>query len=241
MNENVSKFTTGTFSFSGTNINDLESSEYTLCVICLDSSYSIENFKSEMEKTVKSVISSCSNSPRSDNLMIRFVTFDRTVQEFHGFKELNKCVLSDYDNILNNLGGATALYDGILNSLESLDKYGKELNESDYSVNALLVTISDGDDNNSTFTVKSLKQKLQEIVGEKKLESLVSILVGVNTADAGMGLLLNNLAKETGMQYIDIATADAKSLAKLAQFISKSISSQSQALNTGAASKSLTF
>jgi hypothetical protein len=42
-------------------------------------------------------------------------------------------------------------------------------------------------------------------------------------------------------QYIYVDRADEKKLAKLGGFISQSISSQSQALNSGGASKSLAF
>ncbi len=42
-------------------------------------------------------------------------------------------------------------------------------------------------------------------------------------------------------QYVPINEADQSSLAKLAEFVSKSISSQSQALGTGGASIQLTF
>ena len=42
-------------------------------------------------------------------------------------------------------------------------------------------------------------------------------------------------------QYIELADAKANTLAKLADFVSRSISSQSQSLNTGGPSKSLSF
>lgn len=242
VSENLSKFTTGTFAFSGTNINDLESSEYTLVVLCMDTSYSIGKFTDQMQKCITEVVKSCQMSPRSDNLLLRVLTFDTKPKEFHGFKELNKCDLTQYDNLMKNLGGATALYDAAVDGVESLAKYGKELCDNDYTCNALLVIITDGDDNNSSQTINSIKTKLSEAVGEKQLESLTSILIGVNIDDPGIGILLNDFHNKAGFsQYIDAGKVSDKTIAKLANFISKSISSQSQALNSGQASQSLSF
>lgn len=235
-------FKTGTFAFSATNINDLESSEYTLCVICVDTSYSISDFVNELKTALQNAIVSCQSSPRSDNLLIRIVTFDRNVEEFHGFKELNKCTISDYDNVFSNLGDRTSLYDACVNGIESVSKYGQELCSNDYSVNGLTIFITDGQDNFSSETPNTIKTKLAEAVGENKLESLVSILVGVNTADAGIGTLLKNFASSANLtEYIDISKATSKEFAKLGQFISKSITSQSKNLGTGVPAQSLSF
>jgi hypothetical protein len=234
-------FNSGTFKFSGASLNTLESSEYSLCSIVLDRSYSIQPWAKELEKAVKEVISSCQKSPRADNLLIRLSTFAHTVEEFHGWKELNKCNPNDYNGILNHLGHTTSLYDGVAAAVEATSIYGKELFDSDYTCNALTVILTDGDNNSSSETVNSLKKRLAKIVGEKKLESHIGILVGVNTGDSGINLLLNNFAKECGLEYLDIAHADAKSIAKLAQFISKSISSVSSHLGTGTTGPSLSF
>lgn len=234
--ENSIAFGGTTFGFSGSNINDLTSSEYTLVGISIDRSYSIQPFVKELQETLKEVVRSCQKSPRSDNLLIRIVAFDSSVEEVHGFKELNKCDINQYDKIFNKLGNATALYDSCVNNIEAINKYGQELSDNDYDVNSIFICITDGLNNHSSETMQSVKTALNAAVGEKKLESLLSILVGVNTADAGVGLELARFAKDAMFSnFIEIEKASAKELAKLAQFISKSISSQSQALNTGSA------
>lgn len=232
-NDNMTSFGAGNFAFSAASLDSLEAVEYTLVGICIDKSLSIEGFAPEMEQALKSVVESCSKSPRSDNLLVRIVTFDQTVDEYHGFKELNKCHLTDYDGMLTRLGRATALYDGMVNGLNAMNKYAKDLNDSDYSVNGIAIFITDGLNNYSTATPSTIKAILDDAVGEGKLESLVSILVGVNTADAGVAQGLKSLADQLEIEFVDIANANATSLAKLAQFISKSISSQSKALNSG--------
>jgi hypothetical protein len=53
---------------------------------------------------------------------------------------------------------------------------------------------------------------------------------------------LENFKNEAGIdQYINIGKADANTLAKLADFISKSISSQSQSLNSGGPSQPIVW
>jgi len=70
----------------------------------------------------------------------------------------------------------------------------------------------------------------------------VSILIGVNITDSMVSQALNDFNTRAGFtQYVEIGNASKSTLAKLAQFVSKSISSQSQALGTGSASASLTF
>lgn len=121
--------------------------------------------------------------------------------------------------------------------------YGARLNDADFDVNALLVVITDGMDNESGFGADRIAAELEKVGRAEKLESLVSILVGVGTGRyADVQQYLDKVVQEGKIgKYINIADADAKQLAKLADFISKSVSSQSQALGTGHASQILTF
>jgi len=236
-------FNTGTTKFSGAQINELESSQYTLCVLCVDSSMSISNFSHKISKAVKEVVRSLKNSKCSDNLMLRVLNFDRGTNEVHGFTEWNKCDLTQYDNIFKNLGGNTSLFDATVDGLDSLNTYGKELVDQDYSpVNAILIVITDGLDNFSTYTVKDVARKMKEGVGETKLESLLSILIGVNINDPQVGIELKNFETVGGFdQYIELDNVTEDSIAKLANFISKSVSAQSSSLGGGSKSQTIAF
>jgi GH24 family phage-related lysozyme (muramidase) len=235
---------TGNFSFSATRIENLGATEYTLCTIVVDISGSTEAFRSEMEKTLKEVIRACKYSPRSDNLMVRLVVFASKLEETHGFKLLTNCNESDYDGVLNrhNLGATTCLYDASVNGVEATNVYGANLRKQDFSANGLIVVITDGLNNASTYTENTVKTKLEEGVKAEDLESLLSILVGINITEQHVQAALASFASNAGFsQYVDAGKADAKNLAKLAQFISKSISSQSQSLGSGGASRPLVF
>ena len=240
--EDSVQFSTGTaFKFSGQNIQSLEASAYTLVCLVVDTSVSISKNTSEMTEAVKEVVRSCQASPRSDNLMLRLLTFDVKTNEFHGFTELNKCDVSQYDKLFKHLGGSTALYDAATDAVDSLNSYGKNLVDQDYEVNGILILVTDGLDNNSSFTPSEVRSKLTEFVGEQKLESLLSILIGVNIDDSTVASSLDMFKNEAGLdQFVSVKDVNKASIAKLANFISKSISSQSSSLGHGK-SKTLAF
>lgn len=232
------------YGFSAVSLNKLTGTDqYTLVTIAVDKSGSVDSFQDEINKTIQTVVESCRHSPRADNLLLRVVEFDTRQEELHGFKLLLDCNVGDYVAAnMARLGGGTALFDTTLNCVESAIKYGKDLTDQDYSVNGLVVIITDGDDNSSKTTPKFIKDELANAKKTESLESLLTILVGVNVSNPQLKQYLENFKNDAGLDsYINLEDVSAKKLAKLAQFISKSISSTSQALGSGGPSKLLTF
>jgi hypothetical protein len=231
----------GSYGYSATKLADLGATEYTLVTLVVDDSGSIASFKQDMINAIKEVVKACRYSPRADNLMIRLVTFSNSLKEVHGFKLLANCNPDDYDGILNQ-GGMTALFDATVNSVDATSAYGKTLSENQFSTNGIVIVITDGADNQSSNGISAVSASLKNAMANETLESLVSILIGVNIADPQIAAALSDLNTQGGFtQYVELGNATSKTLAKLAQFVSKSISSQSTALGTGGPSKSLTF
>jgi len=230
------------FKFSGTRIEDLGATEYTLGEIVVDVSGSVWEFRKEIEGALKEVVKACRRSPRADNMMLRVTFFDDNVQEFHGFKPLADCNEADYDNCLPE-GGMTALHDATYQAVHSAMQYGQQLVANDFDVNACVFVITDGQHNSGKVSRKMVKDALAEVRRQEALESIMPVLIGVNTdATTGLSSYLEDFKNEAGFQqYVAIASATEKELAKLGGFISKSFSSQSQALGTGGPSQSLTF
>lgn len=232
---------TGQYGYSATRLEDLGASEYTLVTIVTDVSSSVCQFGPEMEAALREIVKACKFSPRADNLMIRLTTFNDCMQEVHGFKLLEQCQLNDYQRVLH-ICGATALYDAAENCISALASYGKQLTDADFGVNGILFVITDGEDNASTLGVRQVREALQQAIRSEALESLISILIGVNVTDRKIGAYLQDFKNDVGFtQYVELGNANAKSLAKLADFVSRSISAQSQSLGTGGPSQSLTF
>ena len=231
----------GQYGFSATRLDDLGATEYTLVTIVCDVSPSVNGFVREMENALQEILKACKFSPRADNLMLRLVTFHGRMEESHGFKLLQQCNLRDYQGLLC-IGGATALYDATENCVSAIAAYGKQLTDADYGVNGIVFVITDGEDNASTLGVRQVREAFRRAVQSESLESLVSVLIGVNVQDRRIGGYLQDFKTEAGFtQYVEIDHANAKSLAKLADFVSRSISAQSQSLGTGGASQPLTF
>jgi uncharacterized protein YegL len=224
---------TSGFSFSGTRVGDLGATEYTLVGVAADCSASVTPFAQEIEACIKEVVKACRRSPRADHLMLRLVTFDSTLQEVHGFRPLGECPEGDYDGAIQ-CKGMTALYDAATTLVESVAAYGKTLSDAAFDVNAIVFVITDGADNNSSHDVEALAKALAAVRKAEHVESLVSVLVGVNVADGQLDGYLKALAHDAGFtRYLPIAQADAASLARLAQFVTRSIAAQSLALGTG--------
>lgn len=243
MGENQNHQTLHGFNFSAVKIDDLGASEYTIVTIVQDISGSVGPFASDMEATLQKILEACQKSPRSENLLIRLVTFNDKVIEVHGFRELKTINPAEYSNILKCYG-STALMDATLNSAEATEAYGKHLGTMDYRSNGIMFVITDGQDNASVVAKNPevLKKAFKKIkTGEVDLESFLSILIGVGT-DPNDIAYLQDLANNASFdQFIEMGAATPTALAKLADFISKSISSQSQSLGSGQASQPLTF
>ena len=145
------------FHFSGTNINNLGASEYTLVGIAADVSSSVSGFAKEIEGCLVSSIEGCQKSPRADTLLARFTTFCARITEEHGFRPLADCHLANYAGSIRP-GGTTALYDASVDIVDSLATYGKDLTARDYTANGIVVVMTDGMDVGSTLTAKAVAE-----------------------------------------------------------------------------------
>jgi uncharacterized protein YegL len=226
------------YGYSATRLDELGATEYTVVTIACDVSGSTAAFTFDMESAITKIVQACKFSPRADNLLLRLIAFDHTLSELHGFKLLENCDPADYGGILRP-GGSTALYDATENAIASTINYGQKLSAGDFSANAILFVITDGMDNASRQTAKSVKGALTRAVTSESLEAIVSILIGVNVQDSEVSRHLRQFHIDGGLtQYVELDRADARTLARLAEFVSQSISAQSQALGTGGPSQS---
>ena len=229
------------YGYSATRLDDLGATEYTLATIVADISGSTSPFIADMEAAITQIVKACKFSPRADNLLLRLVAFDDSLTELHGFKLLENCHLSDYGGSLRP-GGSTALYDATENAVSSTGNYAQRLSSADFSANAILFVITDGMDNASKVPASWVKAAMEAVIRSESLESVVSVLIGVNVEDAEVSRYLKRFHLDAGFtQYVELKNADAKTLARLAQFVSQSISAQSQALGSGAISQPLVF
>jgi len=229
------------YGYSATRLDDLGATEYTIATIVADVSGSTAAFVFDMEAAITRIVQACKFSPRADNLLLRLVAFDDSLSELHGFKLLENCHLADYGGVLKS-GGSTALFDATENAVASTTNYAQKLAAGDFSANAIVFVITDGEDNASKTSAKQVKAAFAQAIRSEALESIVSVLIGVNVNNLSVSSHLKSFHVDAGFtQYVELDNADTKTLARLAEFISKSISAQSQALGTGGASQPLVF
>ena len=239
--DTVQRIGKSNYGFSAAKLSSLGASEYTLVTIAVDESGSVDSFKTGIENCLKEVVKACRKSPRADNLLLRILAFSTKLREIHGFKLLQDCNPDDYTDCIK-IDGITALFDASVNSLDAARKYGETLFGQDYTLNAIFIAITDGADNAHSLTARDVGDSIQNMIKDETFESLVSILVGVNVISPDVKKLLKefkDVAKFT--QYEELDNASEKTLARLANFVSKSISSQSQSLGSGGASQPITF
>lgn len=227
----------GTFQFSAARPEILGATEYTLVSLAVDISSSVFEFKTELEEMIRNVVEACSKTSRVDNLMLRLTTFNTQLDEIHGFVPLNKINAADYPSLSPR--GMTALYDAAYEAVAATVQYATTLTDQDYDVNAIVFVITDGVDNSSTVSPTNVAEVVRKSKIVEALDSIQTVLVGVN--DGYCRDYLDEFKTRAEIdEYVSVGNATPEALAKLGRFISKSVSTTSQALGSGT-SVSLTF
>ena len=236
----VGKFgTTQAFQFSATRIDNLGATEYTLVTIAVDHTGSTELFADELRRSLITAVESCKKSPRANNLLLRVMLFSSSlsggIEEIHGFKPLAEIDPLTYRQF--SPSGATPLFDAVYSAVGATNAYAEKLMDQEFLANGIVFIITDGDDNVSRMTMQMVKKEMERGKQKEKIESLIGILVGINAKD--FQDKLDAFKNTVGLQYVDVADATKGKLAKLADFVSQSVSSQSQALGTGGPSQNI--
>ena len=229
------------FNFSATKIDALGATEYTLATSVVDFSLSVKGYQKKLLEMEKTILGSCKKSPRAENLMLRLLHFNNkdNLQEIHGFKLLSTIDPNSYKE--EKPRGCTALVDACYSAIGSTLTYAKNLIDQDFDVNGIIFIITDGEENDSTMTMDSIKKLIADSRKQENIESLQIILIGL-TGDTQITSYLQKFKDEAGLdEYIDVGEVTDKKLAKLANFVSQSISSQSQSLGSGSPSQPLTI
>ncbi len=231
------------FGFSAARIDGLGSTEYTLVSILVDQSSSVREFAKELRDAVLLALDACKKSPRADNLMVRIALFSSVysggIQELIGFTPLSQIDPSSIPDFRPN--GATPLFDAVYSGVGATIAYGEKLMASDFLANGIVFIVTDGaqwPENDFTMSPKKTKDMVAKANKSEALESLVTVLVGINTDNCTAEL--EKLRDEAGIdQYTPVGEATKGRLAKFANFVSHSVSSTSQALGTGGPSQNI--
>jgi uncharacterized protein YegL len=230
---------TQAFQFSSTRIDHLGATEYTLVTVAVDVTGSTKDFADELRNTLIAAVESCKKSPRSNNLLLRVILFSSSllngIEELHGFKPLGEIDPQSYPQFKPY--GTTPLFDAAFSAIGATNTYAKKLMDQDFLANGIVFVITDGDDNNSSTTMNMVKDEMARGSRSEEIESLIGVIVGINAQNFAPEL--KKFQTIAGMKYIDAGDATKGKLAKLAEFVSQSVSSQSQSLGTGGPSQNI--
>jgi uncharacterized protein YegL len=235
----------GNFQFSAVRMEQLDSDEYTLATVVCDISGSVDGFQDQLLDMIKTVARSCQDSPRSENLLLRVLTFNDYINEIHGFKLLNTINIDNDYKILSP-EGMTALNDAAYDAVGATLEYSKKLYAQEFGCNGAVYIITDGMNNRSKTTPNMIKEKILNGIHNEEIESLITILIGVNNPNVpwsnDVDRALAEFKTEAGIdEFIVAGDATKETLSKLANYVSESISSQSQSLGSGGPSQILSF
>jgi hypothetical protein len=176
----------------------------------------------------------------ADNLMYRHCHFGTDFREVHGYLPLLAISEDQYDGCYSP-GGQTHLYDNTDRVIVETTHYAEQQTAQKYLCNGFIYMLTDGCDYGSTLKQTDVRTSLAKAIASEALESLITILIGVNDDDQIQKDLQAYAANAGFTQYIPLKDASAATLAKLAKFISKSVVAQSQAVGSGGPSRSLIF
>jgi uncharacterized protein YegL len=231
------------FKFSATKIEKLGATEYTLVSFVVDTTGSTGGFENKLRECLITAIKSCKKSPRSDNLLARVILFSTSyhggIQEIHGFKPLSEIDPdNDYPNFVSS--GGTPLYDATFSAIGATNTYSEQLMNNDFLTNGIVFIITDGCESHgsSVATPLMIENETKKAVLGEHIESLITILIGIN--DQTCSQELQSFKQHAGInQYIGMGDVTDGKLAKLAGFVSQSVSSVSQSLGTGGPSQNI--
>lgn len=134
--------------------------------------------------------------------------------------------------------GSTPLYNAVYEAIVAVHEEAKRLIDVGGIplVNANVFITTDGGDTDGGYSPEDIRQLLESIPAEGYLESITTVLVGINVDN--YDAVLQDFQKRAGLtRYIAFKDASAKAIAELGQLKSKSIISTSQALGTGGPSQ----
>lgn len=232
----------GSFTFSAARVERLGAvaSEYTLVDIAVDTSGSVLCFAKQLREMLLASVGGCKKGPRAESVLLRVIFFSSKypsgISEVHGYKPLNEIDVNQYPDI--QPGGETPLYDACYSVIGAQNTYAQKLLVQDFTCNGIAYIITDGGENASVATAQMVAEEAKKSVSGEVLEAMTSILIGINAKNYTQWL--SNFQQEAGLtHYIDAGEVTSGKLAKLANFVSQSTSSQTQAKGTGGPSQNI--
>lgn len=197
-------------------------------IVVNDVSPSISSYVTEMNTASRDVfMKELKNSHRKDDIVVKCITFNENVEHKSGFLPILN-LQDDYLDVAPT-GNATALYDAVLQGLESAIKYREDLEDQGIEVRTAVFIVTDGQDNSSSYdSAKKIKQIVQDLrTNEAWINSFTINMLGVGNRSSFEGS-----CREMGLdptKCLVAVGASSSEIRKQFGVISQSVSSSSAA------------
>lgn len=196
----------------------IQTDETINAVFIVDTSGSIVDYVKELNNAFNDFTETMQKSHIAPKLFVSIIEFNEKVTATSGFQPISAIPKM---NFARRLGGATALYDGVLTGVKNALDYRQNLENSGIETKTLVFVITDGGDNaskNPAHSVKIILDKLKK--DERSAFSFTSVLFGVGNAQE-----FEAAYREMGIDHLARIGNSGAEIKKMIGFISQSISS----------------
>lgn len=199
-------------------VSEIENDHMFLLAVAQDCSGSMDDYTGDMKKAMSNFVESIQDSKQDDEMLVSSTEFNSHVRS-SGFQNVAD-LSTDF-----RAGGLTAMYDAIIVAAQQLTDYMDQLNSSGVRTRGGLVIFSDGEDNNSDYSVAEAADVIAKLL---KREIVVAFVA--------FGPDAHGIAQKLGIPQQNVLETDASpsDLRKIWGILSKSAISYSKSAAAGA-------
>jgi len=235
------------FRFTAPPLAVFEEQRYTIVGVTTDQSGSIYKVRGDLFTMNEQIDTDLKAGAGKHTIIVRRTAFTshfpNNVREQHGFLPALAVDPNTHFPIVNSHGeyGGTPLADGVMETILAAKEQAMQLItvQGVPLVNLALAFLTDGGETGSRYTPSDIKAAIEQILAEGEIESIVTILVGV---DCPVGHLnrqrLEDFQQAAGLsKFIPFEDMTPGAFGQVARVISQTFTSSSQALGSGGPSK----
>lgn len=235
------------FQFTAPPLAVFEEQKYTLVGITTDQSGSIYGVRGDLFAMNEAIDRDLKAGAGKHTIIVRRTAFTdhfpNNVREQHGFLPALAVDANTHFPIVNSHGeyGGTPLADGAMETILAAKEQAMQLIniQGVPLVNIALAILTDGGETGSRYTPADIKAAIEQILAEGEIESIVTILVGVNCPVGSYHRQkLEAFQQAAGLtKFIPFDEMKPGMFGQVVRVISQTFTSTSQALGSGGPSK----
>jgi len=149
----------------GAQVDDLNTDDVTLLVMILDQSSSMTGVQKDVIDAFNQMARALADSKAADSILMSAWAFDTDPKLLFGYtpiESVKDLTTSDY-----RPSGATSLYDAVMDGFTGIVAYGQQLRDNGIRTQSIVVVMTDGDDNSSSYTASGVKTVADDLLRQE--------------------------------------------------------------------------